>query len=175
MTEDTESIGDDPDGPALATSGYVERTVLNQLVDADGRFVPTRVSDVLEPLTSVIGRGDYANVGPRNEHATVQRSSVRRTFAQLEEKGLVVRVEDLPAEALAGDRYALGSVRAGGDPTDPSDYTDTSDDARVTDWVLTEEGRAELDRLDDRYEAELDALAARFGRARGETTDRVAP
>lgn len=173
MTDDTEAVGEDSDGPALATSGYVERTVLNQLVDADGRYVPTCVSDVLEPLTSVIERGGYANVGPRNEHATVQRSSVRRTFTQLEEKGLVVRVEDLPVEALASDRYALGALRAGGDPTDPSAYYRTSDDARVTDWVLTEEGRAELDRLDERYAAELDAVAARFGRARGETTDRV--
>jgi len=199
MSNDTDSAGDDesttndaspddfdpggehgadrepPDPSALATSGHVERTVLHCMVDADGRYVPTRVSDVLEPLAAVIERGDYGNLGPRNEHATVQRSSVRRTFGQLAEKGLIVRVADLDAGALASDRYAFGELDAGGDPHDPGAYAATSDDGRVTDWVLTEAGAAELGRLDAVYAAELDALAARFGRPPGATTARVEP
>jgi len=135
--------------------------------------VPTRVSDVLEPLAAVIERGDYGNLGMRNDAPTVRQSTVRRTFTQLEAKGLVVRVEELDASALASDRYDLGALSEGGDPTDPVDYGGTSDDARVTDWVLTDEGRREVERLDERYQAELDALAARFGRPRGTTTDRV--
>lgn len=162
-----------PDAADLETSGHVERTVLHCMRDADGRYVPTRVSDVLEPLAAVIERGEYGNLGMRNELATVRHSSVRRTFGQLAEKGLIVRVEDLDPALLEADRYAFGDLEPGGDPRDPGAYAATSDDGRVTDWVLTDDGAAEVGRLDAFYEAELDALAARFGRPRGETTARV--
>ncbi|UPW01931.1 hypothetical protein M0R88_07490 [Halorussus gelatinilyticus] len=38
---------------------------------------------------------------------------------------------------------------------------------------LTDEGRHEVERLDARYAAEMDDLAARYGRPRGETTTRI--
>lgn len=180
MTNDTDhpaGHGDGSDGrqPAdetLATSGHLERAVLHHMVSESGGARPTTVSAVLDDVAAVIERGDYGNIGPRNTAgAAVRKSSLRRTFTQLREKGLVRRVGDLEPTALQSDRYDLGP--AAGDPTDPAAYARTSDDARVTDWLLTETGRREVARLDARYAAELDALAARYGRPRGETTARV--
>lgn len=157
------------------TSGHVERTIVHHLAGADAdRSGPTTVGDVLEDVAAVVERGDYGNPGIRNPEATnVRQSTIRRTFGQLAEKGLVQRVADLDPERLREDRFALGELDPGGDPEDPAAYARTADDARVTDWVLTDEGRREVERLDARYEAELDALAARHGRPRGETTARV--
>jgi hypothetical protein len=103
----------------------------------------------------------------------VRKSSIRRTFTQLAEKGLVRRVEELSESQLREPRFDLGTLDPGGDPGDPSAYSRTSDDARVTDWILTDAGRREVDRLDERYAQELDELAARYGRPRGETIARI--
>lgn len=158
----------------LATSGHVERTILHRLCGEEtDRYRPSTVSDVLDDIAAVIERGDYGNVGMRNDAPTVRKSSVRRTFTQLADKGLVARVADLDPERLRDDRYALGELAADGDPADHSAYANTSEDARVTDWILTPAGREEVRRLDAAYERELDAVAARYGRPRGETTDRV--
>lgn len=167
--------GDDESATTdLETSGHVERTILHRLCgDGTDRFRPSTVSDVLDDVAAVIDRGDYGNVGMRNEAPTVRKSSVRRTFTQLADKGLVTRVGELDAERLRDDRYDLGELDDDADPADPGAYARTSDDARVTDWVLTPEGREEVRRLDAAYERELDALAARYGRQRGETTDRI--
>jgi len=177
MRKDTQYDGGDPPADeALLTNGHIERTILHCIVGADpDRYEPTRVSAVLDPLAAVIERGGYGNVGMRNESPTVRKSSVRRTFTQLAEKGLIQRVESLSATELRADRFDLGPLADGGDPDDRRAYAKVSDDARVTDWILTDEGRAEVDRLDARYAAELDELAARYGRGRGETTTRVEP
>lgn len=175
MTNETQSSQNDEQHTDIeqpVTSGHVERTILNQMVDEDGRYRPTAVSDVLEAVAAVIARGDYGNLGPRSPTSVVQKSTVRRAFSQLGEKGLIQRVEDLSESDLTDQRYALGEC-TGGDPSDPASYSNTADDARVTDWILTDEGTTELDRLDARYAAELDDLAARFGRPRGETTRRI--
>ena len=171
MQNETDSrAGDDPDPPR--TSGHVKRTVLYCLASRDGG--PMTVGDALEPIGGVVERGGYGNPGPRSNDATVvQRSTVRRAFNQLRDDGLVARVVDLDADALAEGPVALGAVEDGGDPADPAAYAATTDDARVTDWVLTDDGRGEVDRLDRAYAAELDDLAARYGRPRGETTARV--
>jgi len=160
----------EPDDPK--TSGHVERTVLHHMAGAAP--APTTLGAVLDEVAAVIERGGYGNAGPRGGGGAplVQQSTVRRTFGQLAEKGLVGRVGDLPAENLRGGPVDLGDL-VGEDPTDPAAYAATADDARVTDWYLTDAGRREVDRLDARYEAELDELAARYGRPRGETTERV--
>jgi hypothetical protein len=139
-------------------------------------YLPTTVSDVLEDVASVIERGGYENLGPRNTAgATVRKSSIRRTFTQLAEKGLVQRVEELSESQLPESRFDLGTPDPDGDPDDPTAYSRTTDDARVTDWILTDDGRREIERLDDRYSEELDELAARYGRPRGETIARIDP
>lgn len=179
MEEDTETPAteDRPTGEQLRTSGHVERTILHRMVgDGDDAHAPVTVSDVLDDITAVIERGDYGNHGPRGGGETgalVQQSTVRRTFKQLREKGLVRRVGDLDESELRDSRVDLGEPDPDADPADPAAYPRTSDDARVTDWILTDEGRREVERLDARYAAELDDLAARYGRPSGETTTRV--
>lgn len=169
MVEDTETASDEQ----VRTSGHVERTILHSLVE-DGRYVPTTVSDVLDPIASVIDRGGYDNIGPNGAaDVTVRKSTVRRAFARLRDKGLVRRVSDLDPSDIRDDRVDLGQLPDDGDPDDPTAYSRTSDDARVTDWILTDEGRRELQRLDAQYAEELDELAARYGRPAGETTARV--
>lgn len=173
MQDTTESDSQsDTTADAVQTSGHVERAVLGAMVDSERRHPPTRVSDVLPAVRAVIERGDYGNVGPRSPTTVVRKSSVRRTLGQLEEKGLVRRVESLSADELRADRHALGELE-GDDPTDPASYARVSDDGRVTDWILTDEGHREIERLDARFAAELDDLAARYGRPPGETTARI--
>lgn len=157
------------------TSGHIERTILHRMAGNDtGGYQPTTVSDVIESVAAVLDRGDYRNLGPRNDTGgTVQKSSLRRSFNQLEEKGLIQRVTELDGQTLQTDQYDLGELCEDGDPADPADYTKTADDARVTDWILTEAGSAEVQRLDQRYAAELDELAARYGRPAGATLDRI--
>lgn len=177
MVENTESRepaeGSGTERPR--TSGHVERTILHHMAgDDDGRYAPTTVSDVLDEIAAVLERGDYANLGMRGSAGSnVRKSTIRRTFTQLQEKGLVERVEELSGSELRDSRFDLGSLDDDGDPDDPSAYARTSDDARVTDWILTDEGHREVELLDARYAAELDELAARYGRPRGETTRRV--
>jgi hypothetical protein len=171
-TGETEEL---PSDEALKTSGHVERTIL-QCMTGDGGTgrAPTIVSDVLDDVAAVIERGGYANVGPSSAAAgTVRKSSVRRTFTQLADKGLVSRVSELDESTMRDSRYDLGTLDPDGSPDDPTAYARTSDDARVTDWVLTDEGRREVERLDARYAAELDELAARYGRPVGKTTARI--
>lgn len=183
MTANTE--GDEPaDSPGnggeesptdeqLRTSGYVERTILHHMMgDEYDCYTPTTVSDVLDDVVSVIERGGYANIGPdAAAGATVRKSTIRRAFKQLHEKGLVQRVEELDEPDLRDRRFDLGMP--GDDPGNPATYSGTSDDARVTDWILTDVGRREVERLDARYADRLDELAARYGRPAGETTVRV--
>ncbi|WP_276301423.1 hypothetical protein [Halorussus lipolyticus] len=179
MSEDTQNLDadeqseDPPEGAELRTSGHIERTILHHMAgDGSEGYAPTTVSGVLDDIAAVIERGDYANVGPKGSAgATVRKSTVRRTFTQLHEKGLVQRVEELSEDALGDPRFDLGACK--GDPDDPTAYERVSDDARVTDWILTDDGRREVERLDARYADELDELAARYGRKRGETTARV--
>lgn len=176
MPEHTDTAGHDEAllEASLETSGHIERTIIHHLAgNTDGRYRPATVSDCLEDVMAVIERGNYGNLGLRTNATTVRKSSLRRTFTQLADKGLVERVTDLDPDRLADDRFALGAIEPGGDPTDPSAYAGTSDDARVTDWILTTDGQREVARLDARYERELDELAARFGRQRGETTARI--
>jgi hypothetical protein len=173
---DADETTDPPAGDRLRTSGHVERTVLHRMAGDDDRYAPVTVGDVLDDVTAVIERGDYGNHGPRGGGETgalVQRSTVRRTFKQLREKGLVRRVGDLDRSELRDPRFDLGEPDPDADPADPAAYPRTSDDARVTDWVLTDAGRREVERLDARYAAELDDLAARYGRPEGETTTRI--
>jgi hypothetical protein len=173
MQDTTNSDGQsDTAADEVQTSGHVERAILGAMVDSNGRYPPTRVSDVLPAVRAVVERGDYGNVGPRSPTTVVRKSSVRRTFGQLEEKGLVRRVERLSVDELRADRHALGALE-GEDPTDPRSYARVSDDGRVTDWLLTDDGHRELERLDARFAAELDELAARYGRPPGETTARI--
>jgi hypothetical protein len=159
----------------LRTSGHVERTILNHMVGEDyERYATTTVSAVLDDIAAVIERGDYANIGPKGATgATVRKSTVRRTFKQLHEKGLVQRVGELSPSELRDQRLELGELDGDGDPDDPTAYSRTSDDGRVTDWVITDAGQREVERLDARYAAALDELAARYGRPRGETNARV--
>lgn len=169
MSNDTESASAaDTTESELQTSGHVERTILHALA-GDGETVrPATVGSTLPAITAVIERGEYGNLGPRAERGVAQKSTVRRAFGQLAEKGLVRRVtaaDDLPEWVDLGERT--------GDAGDVTDYEHVSDDGRVTDWVLTAAGRREVERLDARYAAELDELAARYGRPRGETTTRV--
>jgi hypothetical protein len=163
-----------PADEELRTSGHIERTILHHMTGEDDRYAPTTVSAVLDDIAAVIERGDYANVGPKGAAgATVRKSTIRRTFTQLHGKGLVQRVEELPESQLGDPRFALGERESDGDPADPTAYERVTDDARVTDWLLTDEGRREVARLDARYAEELDELAARYGRKKGETTARV--
>ncbi|KZN23868.1 hypothetical protein A4G99_13580 [Haladaptatus sp. R4] len=175
MVENTESAEaeEQPMTEQPLTSGHVERTILNHMVGDDSeRSTPTTVGGVLDDIAAVIRRGEYGNIGPRTaESGTVRQSTIRRTFTQLREKGLVRRVEELSESELREDRFDLGT--SNGDRADPNAYSETSDDSRVTDWILTDNGRQEVERLDARYAAELDELAARYGRPRGETTDRI--
>ena len=176
MSNDTESTTDDgTSDDAPQTSGHVEWTVLHRMAGSgDARPEPTTVGTVSDAVGAIIERGGYANVGPNTAAAgTVRKSTIRRTLTGLHEKGFVRRVADLDLEELRDDRVDLGELPEGGDPADPAAYSGTSDDARVTDWLLTEAGEREVGRLDARYESELDDLAARYGRPRGETTDRV--
>lgn len=177
MSEDTElrEIGEASDDGQLQTSGHIERTILHQMVSDDyQRYTPTTVSDVLHDITSVIERGGYANVGPNGAAgATVRKSSIRRTFKQLHEKGLVQRVEELTDAEVREPQYDLGTLDSDGESDDPTAYSRTSDDARVTDWILTDDGRREVERLDAQYAEKLDELAARYGRPSGETTARI--
>jgi hypothetical protein len=177
MVDSTETSESDeqPADEQLQTSGHVERTILHHMVGDDyDRYAPTTVSAVLDDVAAVIERGGYANIGPPDAtSATVRKSTIRRTFKQLCEKGLVQRVEELAESELRDQRFDLGTLDSDGDPDDPSAYPRTSDDARVTDWILTDEGRREVERLDARYAKTLDELAARHGRPRGETTVRV--
>jgi DNA-binding MarR family transcriptional regulator len=177
MANDTKSseAEEQPADEQLQTSGHVERTILHHMVGDDyDRYAPTTVSAVLDDVAAVIERGGYANIGPKNAAgATVRKSTVRRTFKQLHEKGLVQRIEELAESELRDQRCDLGTLDSDGDPDDPTAYSRTSDDARVTDWILTDAGRREVERLDARYAEELDELAARYGRPRGETTARV--
>ena len=177
MANETENPerGEQPADEPLQTSGHVERTILHHMVGDDAeRYAPTTVSAVLDDVAAVIERGEYANIGPSGAAgATVRKSTVRRTFKQLRKKGLVQRVAELDASELRAQRFDLGEPDSDVDPDDPTAYSRTSDDARVTDWVLTDAGRREVERLDARYAAELDELAARYGRPRGETTARV--
>jgi hypothetical protein len=174
MSNNTETVADD-ESAEIVTSGHIERTILHRMAGSgtDGHQ-PTTVSDAIDSVAAVLERGDYRNLGPRNDTGgTVQKSSLRRSFNQLEEKGLIRRVTDLDEQALRSDRYDLGAVSEGGDPTNPADYAKTTDDARVTDWILTKAGSAEVQRLDEQYAAELDDLAARYGRPPGATLDRI--
>lgn len=177
MVDETESADTTESSAAesVRTSGHVERTILHHMAGADrDRYEPTTVSGVLDDVAAVIDRGDYGNLGPNNTAgAAVRKSTVRRAFTQLQEKGLVQRVAELDPDSLRADRFALGAVAEDGDPGDPAAYERTSDDARVTDWILTDEGRREVERLDVRYAEKLDRLAAQYGRPRGETTERV--
>ncbi len=177
MQEETEFGGTDesPAAEELRTSGHVERTILHHMVGDDYEsYAPTTVSAVLDDVAAVIERGGYANIGPEGAaDVTVRKSTVRRTFTQLAEKGLVRRVSDLAASELRDSRFDLGALEDDEAADDPTAYARTTDDARVTDWVLTDEGRREVERLDARYEAALDDLAARYGRPRGETTARI--
>lgn len=174
MPDETHSDSRSDTTVDVQTSGHVERAVLGAMLDPDGRCRPTTVGEVLPAVRGVVERGDYGNVGPRSPATVVRRSSVRRTFGQLDQKGLVQRVEDVPVDELRADRNALGPLE-GDDPTDPRSYARVSDDGRVTDWLLTTEGLQEIERLDTRYAAELDELAARYGRPPGETTTRIDP
>lgn len=189
MTDDTENVdrqvqretaearrpaGDGAvESEELATSGYIERTILHHLAGSDASTrTPSTVGSVVPAVAEVIRRGNYANLGPRGaEDGTVRRSTIRRAFTQLDDKGLVQRVGELEGAQLDSEKYDLGECD--GDVADPNSYARTSDDARVTDWILTDEGQAEIERLDTRYEAELDDLAARYGRPRGETRTRI--
>jgi hypothetical protein len=159
----------------LATSGHVERTILHVMVgEGMDRFTPTTVSGVLDAVASVVDRGNYGNPGMRtNDTTAVRKSTIRRAFAQLEDKGLVQRVDDLDADSLSADRYDLGSLAPDGDAADPDDYERTTDDARVTDWIPTGAGVEEVRHLDERLGEKLDDLVAQYGRPRGETTDRI--
>ena len=82
---------------------------------------------------------------------------------------------------LDGDGRPLAGVQprdrrlgtCDGDPEELSGYSRLSDDARVTDWILTADGVREVERLDARFRAELDELAGRYGRPPGETTTRI--
>jgi len=169
-TETCESEESPDDRPR--TSGHVERTILHHVAGDGERSAPTTVSGVLDDVAAVIERGGYANLGPNETAgAAVRKSTIRRTFKRLDEKGLVRRVGELTESELRDRRFDLGTPD--GDPGDPTAYPRTSDDARVTDWLLTDEGRQEVERLDAQYAEELDELAARYGRPRGETTDRV--
>ncbi len=175
MVENTGNaeIEEGPLDEQLLTSGHVERTILHHMIGDDyERYTPTTVGGVLDDIAAVIRRGGYANIGPKTaKSGTIRRSTVRRTFMQLREKGLVRRVDDLSESELREDRFDLGISDS--DPADPNSYSNTSDDARVTDWILTDDGCREVERLDARYAAELDELAARYGRPRGETTERI--
>jgi len=173
MQKDTETDPSDgrDDGEPL-TSGHVERTILHYMAGEPPR--PATVGAVSAVVGAVIERGGYANLGPSTAaDGTVRKSTIRRAFGQLREKGLVRRVEELSADDLRSGRYDLGELSPDGDPADPAAYAGTSDDARVTDWVLTEAGSREVERLDARYAAELEQLAARYGRPHGETTTRI--
>ncbi|WP_135854827.1 hypothetical protein [Halorussus salinus] len=177
MSNETESAGteESPADEEIRTSGHVERTILNHMVGDDHESdAPTTVSGVLDDVAAVIERGDYANIGPQGAaNVTVRKATVRRTFTQLAEKGLVRRVSDLAPSELRDSRFDLGALEDGEAADDPTAYARTTDDARVTDWILTDEGRREVERLDARYEAEVDDLAARYGRPHGETTARI--
>ncbi|WP_135825803.1 hypothetical protein [Halorussus ruber] len=174
QAHDDQSEESPPTDEELRTSGHIERTILHHMAGEGDRYAPTTVSGVLDDIAAVIERGGYANVGPKGAaSATVRKSTIRRTFTQLDEKGLVRRVEELSESQLGEPRFALGEREADGDPAGPTAYERVTDDARVTDWILTDEGRREVERLDARYAEELDELAARYGRKRGETTARV--
>lgn len=173
MANETENREpDEPPDDQLQTSGHVERAILHHMVGDDGQYAPTTVSQVLDDVAAVIERGGYGNIGPNETAgAAVRKSTIRRTFKQLHEKGLVRRVEDLGPSELRAERFDLGTPE--GDPDQPAAYPRTSDDARVTDWILSDEGRQEVERLDARYAEELDELAARYGRPSGETAARI--
>lgn len=174
MVNETQSAEtENSDGDELETSGYVERTILHHLAGSSVETrQPSTVGKVLDDVAAVIERGDYANLGPNGaKKGTVRKSTIRRAFTQLQDKDLVQRVDELDPEQLQSDTIDLGDHD--GDPTAASNYDNTADDARVTDWILTDEGAREIARLDARYTRELDEIAARYGRPRGETTSRV--
>lgn len=178
MTDETENSnstesGTGPAARELATSGYIERTILHHLAGPDPEpRRPSTVGEVLPAIAAVIRRGDYANIAPNGAtEGTVRKSAIRRSFTQLEEKGLVRRVTDLSEAERRSSDVDLGTCD--GDSGDLSGYSRLSDDARVTDWILTADGVREVERLDARYTAELDELAGRYGRPPGETTTRI--
>lgn len=178
MTNETETSNSGenrtgPDAADLATSGYIERTTLHHLAGQDPEpRRPSTVGEVLPAIAAVIKRGDYANIAPNGAtEGTVRKSAVRRSFTQLAEKGLVQRVSELGETTLQSGDVDLGNCT--GEPANPTEYSCVSDDARVTDWILTEDGLAEVRRLDACYTAELNELAGRYGRPSGETDIRI--
>jgi len=182
MSEDTEteragatdgaSPSEDEDAPEPpTTSGHVERAILHHAAGSGAPYAPTTAGEVAETVAAVIERGDYGNEGPRAPTSVARKSTVRRACNRLAEAGFLRRVESLSPAELDDERFDLGAP--GAEPTDPAGYERVTDDARVTDWLLTPEGAREVERLDAAYERALDEVAARHGRPRGETTERV--
>lgn len=178
MTDGTETDGTGTssggaDAEPVETSGYIERTILHHLAGAEPEpRRPSTVGDVLPDIAAVIKRGNYANIAPNGAtDGAVRKSAIRRSFTQLAEKGLVQRVTGLEESEIASANVDLGDCND--ESGDPAQYSRTSDDARVTDWILTADGIAEVERLDARYNVEIDELAGRYGRPSGETTTRI--
>lgn len=131
----------------LRTNGWAERTLLNCLaITQDGgiRSDAAGMQDVHPQLMEVAKKPD--NEAPDDESVYMTGN---RAFHQLHEKGLVENVEEV--EGLSDDRYV---VEPGYAPQD----------ARRTEWVLTEAGIEEVRRLSAKYEEELATLMRRFGR-----------
>lgn len=131
----------------LRTSGWAERTLLNCLaVTRDGRIRSDAagMQDVKGRLQEVAKMPDGRAPDDESVYMTGNRA-----FHKLHEKGLVKNVTEV--DGLSGDRYV---VQAGYTP----------DDARLTEWVLTEAGIDEVRNLNVRYEQELAKLMRRFGR-----------
>jgi hypothetical protein len=130
----------------LLTNGWAERTLLNCLAvtrDGDIRSDVAGMQDVKARLQEVAKKPD--NQSPDDESVYMTGN---RAFHKLHEKGLVEHLEEVD---LSDDRYVV-----------TEGYT--PDDARLTEWVLTESGIEEAQRLNDRYEQKLAKLRRRFGR-----------
>lgn len=132
---------------SLQTNGWAERTLLNCLAISQGGELRSRAAGMQDV------HGQLKQVAEKTNDTVPDDESVymtgNRAFHKLHEKGLVEDIED--AALVPPSRY---DVEPGYTP----------DDARLTEWVLTEEGFDEVRRLDAQYERELEALRRRFGR-----------
>lgn len=136
------------DSHDLQTSGWAERTLLQAVAIRGDDGITSRAAGMQDVHDRLVAVAQLTQSQPPDDESVYMTGN--RAFHQLEEKGLVADVED--AQGLAADRY---EVAPGYRP----------DDARRTEWVLTDEGFTEVRRLDERFKQELAALQRRFGRS----------
>lgn len=123
------------------TSGYLERRILHRM----------RVAPDEKPKSSNQGPELFAvSAGDIEGWHGASRASARRAFQSLREKGLIMPVEERPRSP---ERMKIIYEQAR-----------PSDDGRVQDWTITQEGMREIGRLEAEYFDALEGLLKQYGR-----------